>query len=200
MASRVWRRPFAPSCCVRRHQVRVIAAALLGLATGACAYNGQPIGPFAASRNTTIAIESIEGPPPALAGTLAANLKEAAEARQLAIVAREEQAQYRLRGYLTTHAEHGKTSVSWVWDIYGSDQRRAARITGEEPGRDKAGDKSADAWAAVDDRVLRRIAQSGVDRVLLFLNTAETSKPAFAMGVFPREIIQASGAPPTEFR
>lgn len=200
MLRRHWRRALAPLRGVRRHPVRIVAAAFLGLMAGACTLTGQPIGPLAGTRMTTIAIESIEGLPPALTSKLATNLSEIAEARQIAIVARDEHPQYRLRGYLTSHVERGKTSIDWVWDIYGLDSKRAARINGAEPGGDDAAGKSGDAWAMVDDRVLRRIAQSGVDRVLTLANTPDSIRPTFTTDEFPRGMIQARAAPLSEFR
>jgi len=155
--------------------MRVFALSLLGLTAAACNYNGEPIGPLAANRTATIAIESIDGPPPAVSRRLAINLSEEAEARKLAVVAREEPAQYRLRGYLSPHVERGQTTIIWVWDVYGADKRRALRITGEEPSTNNGGDSSRDGWGAVDERVLRRIAQSGIDRILIFLNSSETT-------------------------
>ena len=195
----VRRRAIAPLLAISRHPFR-IAAVLFGLAAGACTHNGQPIGPLSVVRTTTIAIDSIEGPPAALASALEAKLKEAAEARQIEIVAREEQAQYRLRGYLTAHAERGKTSVAWVWDIYGPDARRAARVTGEEAGQNVAGTVSADAWAAADDRVLRKIAQSGIERVVTFVNSSDPFLPSFAVGDFPRGLASAQATAPTQLR
>lgn len=196
MLRKVWRRVLAPPRGERRHRVRIFAAALFGLVTAGCNFIEQPIGPLAASRAATIAIESIEGPPTAMIGTLTANLKDAAEIRQLAIVAREDQAQYRLRGYFTAHAERGKASIAWVLDIYGPDLKRVARISGEEPARNDGGD----AWAAADSRVLRRIAQSGMDRISQFLNPSESGRPSLAAGDLTRGIVHARTAPTSEFR
>jgi hypothetical protein len=166
---------------------------VLGLAAAGCNINGEPLGPLAAGRSAVIAIESIDGPPPAVTRKLAARLSEEAQARQLAVVSGEEPANYRVRGYLSTHVERGKASVAWVWDIYGIDKRRALRISGEEP----SGENARDAWAGVDDRVLRRIAQSGMDRILVFLNSSESEPFASAPDTPPSTATTANHSPPS---
>jgi hypothetical protein len=180
MLSRVWRCAFGASLRgVRRHRLRLLALSMLGLSAAGCSTNGESLGPLASGRRASIAIESIDGPPSALTRKLATTIGEEAEARQLVVVPREEAAQYVVRGYLSTHVEHDKTSVSWVWDVYGADKRRALRITGEEQGVKIARDANkGDDWAEVDDRVLRRIAQTGMDRILVFLNSSE-AEPVF---------------------
>jgi hypothetical protein len=170
MSSGVWRCAFGASLRgVHRHGLRLLAISLFGLTATGCNINGEPIGPLAAGRSASIAIESIDGPPPALTRRFAKTLGEEAEARQFVVVPREDSAQYFVRGYLTTHVERDKTSIAWVWDVYGADKRRAFRISGEEP----SGSNARDAWAAVDDGVLRRIARSGMDRILVYLNSSE---------------------------
>jgi hypothetical protein len=52
------------------------------------------------------------------------------------------------------------------------------RITGEEQGAKVTRDTSKnDYWAGVDDRCLRRIAQIGMDRILVYLNSSEAESP-----------------------
>ena len=167
---------------VHRHLIRLFAISMSGLAAAGCNINGEPLGssfgPLASARTATIAIESIDGPPPALARKVVKTLGEEAEARQLVIVPQEDGAQYRVRGYLSTHVERGKTSITWVWDVYGADKRRALRITGEEPSDTDIRDANKrDDWAAVDERMLRRIAQSGMNRILVFLNSSQSASP-----------------------
>ncbi len=170
---------------------------VLGLSAAGCNITGERLGssfgPLAAGRSATIAIESIDGPPPAVARKLAARLSEEAQARRLAVVAGEEPANYRVRGYLSTHVERGKTSITWVWDIYGADKRRALRITGEEP----SGNNARDSWSGVDESVLRRIAQSGMDRILVFLNSSEPEPLASAPDMAPFSTIPVSQSPPS---
>ena len=183
---------------VHRHGTRLLAISLLGLTAASCGSTGMPLGPLAASRSASIAIESIDGPPPALTRKLATTLGEEAEARQLVVVPREEAAQYRVRGYLSTHVERDKTLISWVWDVYGADKRRAFRITGEERSdSDVRATNKRDAWAAVDDRVLRRIARSGMDRILVYLNSSEAELPSPLQVMIPLTTNASSQLPPS---
>lgn len=175
MSGGVWRCAFGASLRgVHRHGLSLLAISLVSLSAAGCSTSGETLGPLASSRKASIAIESIDGPPPALTRKLATTIGEEAEARQLVVVPREEAAQYFVRSYLSTHVEHDKTSVSWVWDVYGADKRRALRITGEEEsGKNVRQANKNDDWAGVDERVLRRIARVGMDRILVYLNTAE---------------------------
>jgi hypothetical protein len=145
---------------------RLVGTVMLTLAVTGCAGSGQS--PFLANTNgASLALESIEGPPPAVFHKFVLDLTEEAAARQIAVAARGAAAPYRLRGYLATHAEAGTTSIAWVWDIYDGTERRAFRITGEE----RAG-PGGKAWAAADDQVLRRIARASMEQVAAFIATA----------------------------
>jgi hypothetical protein len=90
---------------------------MLGLSVAGCSTSGEKFGPLAASRRASIAIESIDGPPPALTRKLATTMGEEAEVRKFLIVSRDEAAQFIVRSYLSTHVERDKTSISWVWDV-----------------------------------------------------------------------------------
>src|ERR1044071_753741 len=82
---------------------------------------------------STLAFESIDGPPPEVFRKLVANLNDEAAARRVAVVSRGSAATYRVRGYVSAMVDRGKTSFAWVWDVYDADKRRVLRITGEEP-------------------------------------------------------------------
>jgi hypothetical protein len=148
-----------------------LALALLG--TAACTTDGNPPGMAAmpaAARGSTIAFESIDGPPVAVFQKLVLDLSEEAQARQVTVVSRESTPAYRIRGFLAVHVVQGRPQVAWVWDVYDAEKRRALRISGEEPGTRKG----ADAWAAADDQMLRRIARVSVERLVAFLATPGT--------------------------
>jgi hypothetical protein len=119
---------------------------------------------------STLAFESIDGPPPEVFRKLVANLNDEAGARQIAVVSRNGAATYRVRGYVSALVERGKTTFAWVWDIYDTDKRRTLRIAGEEPAT--AGRNGRDAWAGADEQVLRRMARDGMDRIAGFLNSS----------------------------
>ena len=68
-----------------------------------------------------------------------------AEARNVPVVSRETPAPYRVRGYLALGIEkkQKRTIVSWVWDVYDVNERRALahrrRREAGPAGRDRLG-------------------------------------------------------------
>jgi hypothetical protein len=135
----------------------------MGLAVSGCVGSGQ-IANLTDSRRASVAFESIDGPPPAVLQKFVKSLKDEAGARQISVVPPGE-ANYRLRGYLAAHDEGAGTAISWAFDVYDPDQRRAFRLNGEEKAAGRA-------WAAADDQVLARIARTGMDRFAVFVSTA----------------------------
>jgi hypothetical protein len=138
----------------------VAAALMLACALGGCASSGGAgSGAFAmAGGGSTVAFESIDGPPPQVFDRMVGVLDSESKLRNLAIVSREGAASYRVRGYLSAQVVRGRSRIAWVWDVYDANQQRALRLSGEEP----AGKAGRDAWAAADDMVLRKIAQAGL--------------------------------------
>jgi hypothetical protein len=122
----------------------------------------------------TVAFESIDGPPPPVFDRMVGVLDSESKLRNLSIVSREGQASYRVRSYLAAQVNRGRTTISWVWDVYDANQQRALRLSGEEP----AGKAGRDAWSAADDLVLRRIAQAGFSGLNGMINgTAPADEP-----------------------
>jgi hypothetical protein len=151
----------------------VIATALLVIACGlgGCAGGGQLA---QGGGGTTVAFESIDGPPPQVFDRLVGVLGSESRLRNLSVVSRESSASYRVKSYLAAQISRGQTTIAWVWDVYDRDQQRALRLSGEEPAR-RAG---RDAWAAADDLVLRRIAQAGFSGLTSMINgTAPADAP-----------------------
>jgi hypothetical protein len=119
---------------------------------------------------TTVAFESIDGPPVAVFDKLVAALAEEANARRVAVISRKASPDYRVRAYLAVHIVRKQPRVGWVWDVYDSDMRRMLRISGEEAGMRQA----RDGWGAADGEVLRRIARNGMDRLAGLVGSAQT--------------------------
>jgi len=145
------------------------AALLLAMACGlgGCAGGGAVEGAFAQAGNgTTVAFESIDGPPPQVFDRMVGVLDSESKLRSLSIVSRESSASYRVRGYLAAQVYRGRATIAWVWDVYDRNQQRALRLSGEEP----AGKVGRDPWAAADDLVLRRIAQAGLSGLSSMVN------------------------------
>jgi hypothetical protein len=146
-----------------------IAALLLAMACGlgGCAGGGAVEGAFAQVGNgTTVAFESIDGPPPQVFDRMVGVLDSESKLRSLSIVSRESSASYRVRSYLAAQLYRGRATIAWVWDVYDRNQQRALRLSGEEP----AGKVGRDPWAAADDLVLRRIAQAGLSGLSSMVN------------------------------
>jgi hypothetical protein len=172
-----------------RIALRACVAALIAAATcalGGCASSsGGSSGAYASASNgaPTVAFESIDGPPPQVFDRMVSVLDSESKLRNLQIISRESQAAaYRVRSYLSAEVVHGKAMIAWVWDVYDRDQQRALRLSGEEP----AGNAGRDAWAAADDMVLRKIAQSGLTGLANMISgTPQDTAPAAAPSPAP---------------
>src|SRR3954452_15250994 len=152
-----------PASCLQAPRA-MIAAVLLVVASalGGCAGGGATgSGSYAmasAGSGPTVAFKSIDGPPPRVFDRMVDVLDSESKLRNLSIVSREGHASYRVRSYLAAQFSRGRTTISWVWDVYDPDQQRALRLSGEE----SAGKAGRDPWMAADDLVLRKIAQAGL--------------------------------------
>src|SRR3954462_10137060 len=156
-----------------------VAAILLAAActVGGCAGGSPASGAFAmAGGGSTVAFESIDGPPPPVFDRMVGVLDSESKLRNLAIVSREGAASYRVRSYLSAQVVRGRTRIAWVWDVYDANQQRALRLSGEE----SAGKAGRDAWAAADDMVLRKIAQAGLSGLSGMIDgtSADVPQPA----------------------
>src|ERR1700761_2343931 len=159
-----------------------IAAALLAVASalGGCVSDASnSYAMVGGGSGATVAFESIDGPPPQVFDRMVGVLDSESKLRNLSVVSRQGQAAYRVRSYLAAQVNHGRTSISWVWDVYDANQQRALRLSGEEP----TSRSGRDAWAAADDLVLRKIAQAGFSGLSAMVNgtaPADDAAPAAA--------------------
>jgi hypothetical protein len=143
----------------------ILTIAALAL-TGCNLQDGQTLS-AARPRGATVAFESIDGPPPAQFHRLVQNLNKEAQTRRLAVVSRDNPSAYRVRGYLSAEVVNGKTTISWVWDVFDRDRHRALRISGAETAKGKD-DK---AWQVADKAMLQRIAHSSMGELAAFLTS-----------------------------
>ncbi len=155
-------------------QIGVVAA--LAIALGGCVSGNQASLAFASasSSGSTVTFESVDGPPPQVFERLVRVIDTESQGRSLAVVSREGPAAYRIRTYLSAQVRRGKTVIAWVWDVYDRNQERTVRLSGEE----MAGKAGRDAWAAADDALLRRIAQSGLNGLSGALNGTSPAAPS----------------------
>lgn len=152
----------AAHCCAMPN---VLLAATCALALAGCNESGPASMSAAQPRGATVAFESIDGPPAGQFQKLVHDLNDEAQRRRLAVISREQPSVYRVRGYLAAHVVQGQTTISWVWDVFDSNERRALRIAGEETAKGRP----SEAWSAADDAMLRRIARTSMDQLAGFL-------------------------------
>jgi len=167
------RRAIGAAACVPRLGGLLAAACTLALA--GCNPDRQAVS-AALPRGATVAFESVDGMPPGQFQKLVKDLNDEAQARHLAIMSREQSSAYRVRGYLAVKVIKHQTTVSWVWDVFDQEETRALRISGEETTKGR----HRDAWAAVDDAMLHRIARTSMEQLAAFLTS-----PAVAPGTSP---------------
>jgi hypothetical protein len=138
-----------------RRVLRVAGLLTVALALAACNPDSQGVS-AQQPRGATVAFDSLDGLPPAQFQRLVKNLNDEAQSRRLPVMSREQPSAYRVRGYLAATVAKNQTTISWVWDAFDQDEHRALRISGEETAKVR----HKDAWAAADDAMLQRIAQS----------------------------------------
>jgi hypothetical protein len=150
----------------------VIAAAL---ALAGCITNQQTQAPsLAEAEGATLAFESIDGPPRPVATRLARSLDQEAAARRLVVVTRGGQALYHIRAYVAANSEAGTTTLTWAFDVYDAERRRAFRLSGEERAQ------GSGAWSAASDQVLQRIANNSISQIATFIASDRTGTNAAA--------------------
>jgi hypothetical protein len=160
-----WRAPASARACTYRIPGFALAA-LAATALGGCVSDGgQGTVAQAPAGATTVAFESIDGPPPPVFEKMVDSLSKAAARRQLTVVSRQGDAAYRVRGYVAANVVGGRTHIDWVWDVYDVKRQRALRITGDEA----TNRKLRDAWAGADDAAVGRIAETSVERLAAFV-------------------------------
>jgi hypothetical protein len=160
-SGRVWRATRGVS------RLAVLLAAIGAMALAACDLTDHPGTMAGQPRGATVAFESIDGLPPGQFHTLVQALNDEAQTRRLAVLSRENPSAYRVRGYLAAKIVKRETTISWVWDVFDRDDRRALRIAGEETAKGR----HHDAWSAADDQMLHRIARSSMDKLAAFLTS-----------------------------
>jgi len=133
-----------------------------------------------APRGASVAFESIDGLPQDRFHILVQDLNGEAQLRRVAVLSREQPSSYRVRGYFSAAVERGRTTISWVWDVFDRDERRAMRISGSEEV------KSGKAWDAADDAMLKRIARSSVEQLAAFLTAPDAAPETPVASTEPR--------------
>ena len=160
-----------------------------GLLAG-CVTDGTTAFSNTSMRGATIAFESIDGLPQAQFNKLVRSLTEEATSRQISVVSRESQAQFRARGYAAAHMRGKRTVIAWVWDIYDSGEQRVLRISGEEQA---SGNQRG--WGAADDPALRRIASESMTQLAGFMANPGATPPTLPPSREPPGVAVANSDP-----
>jgi hypothetical protein len=155
---------------------------LCALALSGCNTAGQQAS-VGGTRGATVAFDSIDGPPREVFDRLVRDLNTEAHARQLAVVSRDGSAAYRVRGYLVAERSPHDSAINWVWDVYDGRRQRVLRLAGTETIKGK----HPDAWAALDDPAVRRIATSSMDQLATFLTSPDAVPVAGAQVAYGSE-------------
>ncbi len=166
-----WGRRVLRATVYRVPRTGLALAAAGAMALAGCNSDGQPSVLAGQPRGATVAFESIDGPPQAQFQKLVQNLNDEAQSRRLAVISRESPSVYRVRGYLAAKVVKGRTTISWLWDVFDGDERRALRISGEETPKGR----HRDAWTAADDAMLHRIARTSMEQLAAFLTSPEVA-------------------------
>jgi hypothetical protein len=142
------------------------AAAVVAFSLAACTET-LPVASRAATSapGVPIAVDSIAGAPDAMRGAFTSAFSNEASARSVQIVDPATNPRFRVRGYLNAEpTEDGQTALSFVWDVFDAQKRRAQRVQGAAVARSSSGD-----WSGVDQPTLSRAASESMDQIAQFL-------------------------------
>lgn len=137
--------------------------------------------PRARAPGIPVALVSLEGGPEQVVSRLSLAISQQAARREITIVGIDGQPRYRVRGYISAHLEGAEGELSWTFDIYDAQKKRARRFSGQE--RLRAG---GDAWAAVTDAHLTAAAFKATDDMAEFLAAAPPLVASSATGAAGR--------------
>jgi hypothetical protein len=141
-----------------------VAATLALLAAGCNETTTASRAPVSAP-GVPIAVDSIAGAPDTVRTSFASALSNEAQTRQVEIVDPATNPRYRVRGYLAAQpTEDGQTALSFVWDVFDAQKRRAQRVQGAAVARAGAGD-----WTGVDQTTVSKAASESMQQIAEFL-------------------------------
>ncbi|MXQ10381.1 hypothetical protein [Microvirga makkahensis] len=154
----------------RRGLLAAIGKAMaLTMTLGACQtsrLSGSPEG-------VPVAVESIDGASAPVQTALLGELAAAASERKVELVDSGEDARYRVRGYISTVTEDGETKVSYVWDLFDAQKRRAKRLEGSQSAASGSG-----SIAPLDGETLAKLAEASMDEIADFLSASKSIQTA----------------------
>lgn len=158
-----------------RRLPRILALGAIALALAGCQTEQQGLATALQPGGATIAFDSIDGLPQQQFRELVNDLNQEARTRQIAVSSRGQASVYRVRGYFAAAVEKGRTTVSWVFDVFDRDEHRALRISGSAPVNGKD-------WSAADASLMQKIAAASMDELAGLLGSSAVASTAPAAG------------------
>jgi hypothetical protein len=148
----------------------VVYSTALCLLLAACVDTASDFNSAAAPRakapGTPVALLSLEGAPEQVISRLSSAIVQQAVRRDIVIVGIDGKPVYQLRGYISAYSADDQGQLFWTFDMFDAKRKRAKRFSGHEELRIRG---SADAWAAVSDQDVQKIAFKALDEVAEFL-------------------------------
>ncbi len=150
---------------------RTIFAGLACLPVAACVETAGDFNPAAPPRarapsGVPVALFSLEGAPEPVIQRLSTAIAGQAARRDITIAGIDGKPRYQVRGYLSAYpAAEGKGELSWAFDIFDAQKRRAKRFSGQEK-------LAAADWSAVSETMLQAVAFKALDEIAEFLAAA----------------------------
>ncbi|MCX7327398.1 MAG: hypothetical protein NTW00_04580 [Hyphomicrobiales bacterium] len=140
----------------------ILTAAILACALSACNETTTASRAPTIAPGVPIAVDSISGGP------------DEASVRRVDIVDPATNPRYRVRGYLAAEpTADGQTALSFVWDVFDAQKRRAQRMQGVTVARNSSGD-----WSGVDQSTVNKAASESMDQIAQFLAGQEQVRAA----------------------
>ncbi len=160
---------------------RTLFTALAALSLAACTETASDFNPAAAPRarapGVPVALVSLDGAPESVIAKLSSAMAQQAARRDITIVGIDGKPRYQVRGYLAANAlSDGKAELSWAFDVFDSQRKRAKRFSGQEPL------SSGQDWASVSDVQLQAVAFKALDEIAEFLAATPEAVAARAGG------------------
>ncbi len=175
-----------------RQIARLVLVAAIASAVAACKQDVPAHIALQQPRGATVAFDIIDGPPQQQFQVLVQKLNDEAQTRRLAVVSREGTSAYRVRGKLEASIDRGETTIGWTWDVFDGAQNRVLQIKGEEIAKERI-KKVDEAWNVADEAMLRRIAQSSLDKLSAFLTSPDVVPAAAPAVAFNDSSPEAAG-------
>ncbi len=150
---------------------RMLLAGFACLPMAACVETAGDFNPTAPPRarapsGVPVALVSLDGAPEPVIQKLSVAIAGQAARRDITIVGIDGKPRYQVRGYLSAYpSAEGRGELSWAFDIFDAQKRRARRFSGQER-------LTTPDWSAVGDTMLQAVAFKALDEIAEFLAAA----------------------------